>query len=168
MNTTEINEHSNDNNNDLYNNTIPNDDMSFDNSSVFGYDMVFGDPVTRRTDCYNALTHIYGFTGIQTETIVISMRGTDGADLRNWIMNFDISLETFFSYSGKVHSGFVYDYMSIRSCIINSVALLLADHPSYEIKITGHSLGGSLSLLTALDLIASNVTDTHLTLYTFG
>ena len=71
------------------------------------------------------------------------------------------------NYTGLVHDGFVYDYKSISSCIINSIVLLVEENQDCNILITGHSLGGSLAVLTALELLSANITQS-ITLYTYG
>lgn len=49
----------------------------------------------------------------------------------------------------KVHSGFLEQFLSVRSTILNQIALCPA---AYEICVIGHSLGGSLATLCAFFL----------------
>ena len=46
----------------------------------------------------------------------------------------------------------IHDYIAIQPGIINDVMKLVSNYPDFPIVITGHSLGGALSVLAALDI----------------
>lgn len=41
--------------------------------------------------------------------------------------------------------------------VLTAVKQLKTDYPDYAVKLTGHSLGGALALLTQMDLIAAGI-----------
>lgn len=66
----------------------------------------------------------------------------------------------------EVHKGF---YKAEQSCfndVLSQVKSLQAQYPTYSVLCTGHSLGGAVSLLTAVDLITSGIE--HVNLWTYG
>ena len=52
----------------------------------------------------------------------------------------------------KVDQGFYNAYSSVQDDVRGAVASFSADHPSAKLYVTGHSLGGAMSMLAALDL----------------
>ena len=69
----------------------------------------------------------------------------------------------------KAHSGFYNAYKDIGDYIKDAVSSLKFEHPDAQLIITGHSLGGALALLSALDLKYHLQLDpSELVLYTFG
>jgi len=53
-----------------------------------------------------------------------------------------------------VHAGFLKSWLSSRESIIDSIEGAKTKNPAYTIHITGHSLGGAVGLLAALDFQA--------------
>ena len=102
------------------------------------------------------------YTGFDSgmNAIVVAFRGTNNN--QNWKQN----LNTFvpkgpyiykrngieFQSKTVVHRGFFKSYMSVRDGIMASVAELLQKDPDRGLVITGHSLGGAMATLSALDL----------------
>jgi predicted lipase len=52
----------------------------------------------------------------------------------------------------EVHAGFCRSYLSVVDFIVLSLISIYAKYSSYELHITGHSLGGALATLAAVDL----------------
>ena len=52
----------------------------------------------------------------------------------------------------RVHSGFKSDWFAVREPVLKAAEAVLAQYPAAEIWVTGHSLGGALASLCALDL----------------
>jgi predicted lipase len=68
--------------------------------------------------------------------------------------------------SAKVHPGFLLVFMSHQSLLVPAVKLIQAN-PTYDIVVTGHSLGGASATMFAMQLYAEfNISKTKL--ITFG
>jgi hypothetical protein len=64
---------------------------------------------------------------------------------------------------GLVHSGFWSLYQGIKPTVLDAIATGLKEHDVEEVAITGHSMGGSVSYLLAIDLLSTgSVNDTAL------
>lgn len=53
-----------------------------------------------------------------------------------------------------VHSGFMASWNSTKTLILPTLEALLATHPTYNLTLTGHSLGGAVAGLAALEFEA--------------
>ncbi|EPQ65856.1 Bgt-4702 [Blumeria graminis f. sp. tritici] len=53
-----------------------------------------------------------------------------------------------------VHTGFWNSYQSIRSSILPQIQILCQKYPNYQLHFVGHSLGGAIATLAALELDA--------------
>lgn len=78
-------------------------------------------------------------------------------------------------YYGSVHSGFALSYASIKSDLQKALKQLIRDvaNPiSSRIYFTGHSLGGSLATIAALDMADTlkkyGYNENHIMMYSFG
>ena len=99
-------------------------------------------------------------------SIVIAFRGT--ADLRNWLTDADcfraLLLEQLNGDRCEVHAGFLAAYESIISPLTAHLRRIVAGlRPLF---VTGHSLGGALALLAALELKRQGFNIAQV--YTFG
>ena len=54
---------------------------------------------------------------------------------------------------GQVHSGFADAYISLQESVSDGLDALVSQYPSFPITFTGHSLGGSMSVLAATDYL---------------
>ncbi|MGO4886210.1 lipase family protein [Anaerobacillus sp. MEB173] len=105
-----------------------------------------------------------GFIIESSSEIIVAFRGTEEpidvlADL-DWVqVPFP-----FVSDSGRTDRGFTRDYQSVRKDVIKTLKNL---HPDKRLYITGHSLGGAVATLAALD-IASNTHYTQPLVYTYA
>jgi len=104
-----------------------------------------------------------GYVGYHTgqKTIYVTFRGS--SSIQNWIDNLDAILTNYPLCDGcDVHKGF---YKAEQSCfgdVLSAVKSLQSDHPSFTVMVTGHSLGGALATLTAMDLKNSGINNVKL------
>lgn len=105
----------------------------------------------------NDLLGTRGFVGVDRarQQIVVSYRGS--CNIANWIVDMTF---VHVPYDGRstcgsfcrVHAGFFASYLSVQVQARSSVLALAQDNPTYNVLVTGHSLGGALAVLTAADL----------------
>jgi triacylglycerol lipase len=127
-------------------------------------------PVThqRMVQAMVAINPIMGFVGRNdtTQTAIVSFRGTETPE--DWLKDFDSLAVPFpdVANSGFVHQGFNAVYQTIRDSVIAGVHAVKAGATS--MWITGHSLGGALALVAALDFGKSAVPPLVSQRYTFA
>jgi triacylglycerol lipase len=105
----------------------------------------------------------FGFILESPHYLLVAFRGTKTDD--EWITDFSINQRPFpyVPDSGKVHGGFLSIYDSCRTTIIETLQSL----PKKPLLTTGHSLGGALSILLAID-VAHNLSLPSIIHYNFG
>jgi triacylglycerol lipase len=101
-------------------------------------------------------------------SFVIGFRGSEETGAADWITDLKFVLVAYPFAPGKdaaikVHLGFVDAYSSVRDAILNGAKNSKHSH----IITTGHSLGGALATLAAMD-IKLNVPGRQVSCYTFG
>jgi hypothetical protein len=109
-----------------------------------------------------------------TGDVVIAIRGTEG--IAEWINDAEFLLVKFPYLAGAGHTedGFTAMYNSLRTGdapdsprVATALATLPFNRPVSSVTICGHSLGGALATLLALD-VAANTTFTKPTVYTYA
>lgn len=106
----------------------------------------------------------FGFILESQDTIIIAFRGTSSTT--NWISDAIASQKNFkyIKESTLTHRGFTNIYASARGQIMSALKTLAAHKTLF---ITGHSLGGALATLCAIDVAAN--TDHRLPyMFTYG
>ena len=81
--------------------------------------------------------------------VVLSFAGSD--DSQDWEHNRDVLKMPFLTMDARVHSGFMDQWVAVRNIIIERLNILTKG-TQVALDITGHSLGGALGTLAALDL----------------
>lgn len=112
---------------------------------------------------------VYGYVGKLADSsgIVVSFRGTDPADIENWIVDLNTTMTT--PYPGcsgcGVHSGFYEGYMGLSSQMISAVNEY-GGTSAPSIFVTGHSLGAAMAVVATYELVLAGYPVT--TSYNFG
>ena len=102
------------------------------------------------------------------KSFVVAFRGSEETGIADWITDLKF-VQQVFPYDTsknkevKVHYGFIEAYKSVREAVLNEVKKT----PLKRIICTGHSLGGALATLCALD-VKYNLPDKEIACYTFG
>lgn len=106
----------------------------------------------------------FGFILESPQEIIVAFRGTSSTT--DWMSNVMASQERFkyIKEDTLTHRGFTNIYASARDGIISTLDKLSPDKTLY---ITGHSLGGALATLCAID-IAANTSHISPNLFTYG
>jgi len=99
---------------------------------------------------------------------VVGFRGSEETGLADWITDLKFIKQVFpYGESNnkkvKVHYGFINAYKSVRETVLAEAKKT----PHKRIICTGHSLGGALATLCALD-IQYNLPDKEVSCYTYG
>lgn len=116
----------------------------------------------------NKGTHTQGLFGVAYgNTAVIAFRGSEETGIADWITDLKF-MQQVYPYGEndkniKVHYGFIDAYKSVRDAVLKQAE----STPHQRLLLTGHSLGGSLAMLAALD-IRYNHPDKDIVCYTFG
>lgn len=106
--------------------------------------------------------------------VVIAIRGTEGT--LEWIHDAEFLQVPcpFLAGAGHTEDGFTAMYESLRTgvapnspSVVNALAKLPFPHPVSSVTICGHSLGGALATLLALD-VAANTAFSNPAVYTYG
>lgn len=93
--------------------------------------------------------------------LTIVFRGSNDSD--DWWSNLNFWSEHYNEF-GRVHGGFVESYLSLRVDLWRLLSIHLKQ--DFKINIVGHSRGGALAELCALDIAQRNPNEIRL--YTFG
>ncbi|MES1910684.1 MAG: hypothetical protein MHM6MM_003231 [Cercozoa sp. M6MM] len=110
-------------------------------------DFIFMDEVKDRVQ------DTFGYVGFQpsTQDVVVSFRGS--ANIANWLNNLDYKRTSWDRAEGQVHKGFLRGYSSsLDKQVRKLVELALKRFEAKRVTFTGHSLGGALATLAAVDI----------------
>jgi len=114
-----------------------------------------------------------GYVGYDTiqKAIVVAFAGTDPLSITNWIDDIDAIKVPYAPCEAdgcEVHEGFYDTYLSVQSQIQTAVQKLWDMYgESTNFQVTGHSLGGALATMCAIDFYVNYDVEPQF-VYTFG
>jgi len=102
-----------------------------------------------------------------SDRFVVAFRGSEETGITDWITDLKFAQQVFpYEESNnrkvKVHYGFIQAYKSVREAVLQAAKQTAAK----KIVVAGHSLGGALATLCALDLQYN--TGKEVSCYTYG
>ena len=101
----------------------------------------------------NTTQDIQGFVGYSAahNAVIAAFRGT--VDIKNWLANIDFKQVAYSKCGGcMVHDGFYNAYAEVSAIVKGQVQLILNKYRTAAVYVTGHSLGGALATIAALDI----------------
>ena len=107
----------------------------------------------------NYLMNSFGYVGYSQylNEIVVAFRGS--RNLNNWIQDIKLSMpDCPFPNAPEgvqVHLGFLESWLFLRDEVVSSLRRLSTKYRDASLLITGHSLGGAISSLAAIDLLCN-------------
>ncbi|KAG5471959.1 hypothetical protein CUR178_02636 [Leishmania enriettii] len=132
-----------------------------------------------RTVLDNMLFGTRGLAGVDhaNRQIVVAYRGSD--NIQNFVENINVLQVRYDKSSScgrwcRVHAGFLDAYNSLRQQTRDVVLQLIQENPTYEVLVTGYSLGAAIAVLAAVDLqvrlnsLEGSSALKPVSLYTFG
>ena len=108
-------------------------------------------------------------------TIFISFKGS-GTGAGDWFANGNLVSKPFTTVRWNLpgqqphiyaHQGFIRHYNAVKSPIFNHVDRMMRERAAFEIHVSGHSLGGAMANLCAVDF-AAKYPNVKVALWTFG
>jgi len=114
----------------------------------------------------------FGYVGYSSKLneIIVAFRGTVSSSIKNWVED----LSAFKGWSdvdgisdARAESGFESAYKPLKPQMLSAVSAAVQQYPTASITVTGHSLGGAMSTLAAVDLTQGEGYS-DITHYTFG
>ncbi|KAJ1973327.1 hypothetical protein H4R35_004178 [Dimargaris xerosporica] len=90
------------------------------------------------------------------ESVTLAFRGTTEA--RQWVEDFKFSKVDFPNDTdgSQVHKGFLETYQDVADDVYKRTTEQLDQHPNHTLTIVGHSLGGALASVAAVDFVSRN------------
>lgn len=111
-------------------------------------------------------TDVTGYVAVDhtNKLVIVSFRGSRTLD--SWITNLNLDATATDICSGcTAHRGFWNSWVDARDRVVAAVKQASTTYPTYQITVTGHSLGGAIATLAAAQLRNSGYT---VALYSFG
>jgi len=111
----------------------------------------------------NVLNDVQGFVGYLSSKSQIYVVYRGSTSIIDWLDDLDAILTTYPSCSKcEVHKGFYSAEQAVIASVLSNVQSLIKRFPSYEVVVSGHSLGAALATLTAMDFLSAGITNVRL------
>lgn len=110
-------------------------------------------PIKNQKGFFSSSANIQGYAGyfVKENAILVAFRGS--VDIKNWVYNIDTAQTGYPACSGcAVHNGFYSAYKGVAPLVRTEVDRLVALYRTAKLVVTGHSLGGAMAVLAALDM----------------
>ncbi|KAF7721089.1 hypothetical protein EC973_005419 [Apophysomyces ossiformis] len=114
-------------------------------------------------------TNGYIIRSDKKKQIDLAFRGTNS--FRNFVADFDFLSTKYTPVEGaRVHGGFYKAYLEVAEKVVTNMRKQLDKYPDYKVVVTGHSLGGALAVLGAMDLYQRDerFSKDNMSIYTYG
>jgi len=111
-------------------------------NSPMQFDKFFQDKSTS-TEAFIAINH-------DESKVILAFRGSQ--ELRNYKTCTTFKLVPFTGGQGKVLSGFLKAWNSVKDSILLRLGQIITNPSKYTLVITGHSLGGALATIASVDI----------------
>jgi triacylglycerol lipase len=98
----------------------------------------------------NTKTNNYFYIFYNNSSMDICFKGT--SNIKDVYTNLNICPKSFINKDIKIHSGYLYKYLSLRNVLIENINIIRNNHDIKEITFNGHSSGGAIANIAALDL----------------
>ena len=96
---------------------------------------------------------VHGYIGYSESYRVIFVVFRGSLSIKNWLDDFDTLMTSYPLCAGcSVHRGFHFAAQSVKTDVIGWTRALQEQHPDYSVVVTGHSLGGAMATLMAVEL----------------
>lgn len=110
-------------------------------------------------------TNSYFYIFYNNSSMDICFKGT--SNIKDVYINLNIYPRSFINNDIKIHSGYLYKYLSLKDVLIEKINTIRNNNDIKEITFNGHSSGGAIANIAALD-ISYLYKDIYINSITFG
>ncbi|KAI9338695.1 Alpha/Beta hydrolase protein [Zopfochytrium polystomum] len=104
-------------------------------------------------------TGMQGYAAINGNMNAITVVFRGSVNIENWIHNIQLTFKDMDGWGSgvRVHRGFHDTYESVVDAAVSAVTKLTAKCPSCSVIFSGHSLGGAIATLAAVDMVNKGI-----------